>query len=146
MSYHKNNTFLNTIFQVSVNGPLIVSMKWYRMIECDVIQSLLSELASMYLFLYLHLLITSDLLFSMLSFPCRAIISFSLRHRLHSFELWLYDLRVPKICQDISEVLFADIIFQYLLDSSVSVWYLMLLNVFLCFVFLSLNALSLTSE
>ena len=145
MSYHKNNTFLNTIFQVSVNGPLIVSVKWYRMIECDVIQSLLSELASMYLFLYLHLLITSDLLFSMLSFSCRAITSFSLRHRIYSFELWLYDLRVPKICQDIFEVLFADIIFQYSFDSSTSVWYLMLLNVFLCFAFLSLNALSPTS-
>ena len=145
MSYHKNNTFLNTIFQVSVNGPLIVSMKLYRMIECDAIQSLLSELASMYLFLYLHSLITSDLLFSMLSFPFRAITSFSLRHRIHSFELQLYDLRVPKICQDIFEALFADIIFQYSFDSSVSVWYLMLLNVFLCFAFLSLNAVSLTS-
>ena len=120
-------------------------MKWYRMIECDVIWSLLSELASMYLFLYLLLLITSDLLFSMLSFPCRAIISFPLRHRIHSFELWLYDRRVPKICQDIFEVLFADIIFQYSFDSSVSVWYLMLLNIFLCFAFLSLNAVLLTS-
>ena len=57
--------------------------------------------------------------------------SFSLSYRRHRLELWLYDLWVPKIFQDMFEVLFADIIFQYLFDSSVSVWYLMLLNVFL---------------
>ena len=85
----------------------------------------------MYLFLCLHLLIISDLLFSMLSSLCRAMASFSLRHRRHRLELWLYDLWVPEISQDMFEVLFADIIFQYSFDSSVSVWYLMLLNVFL---------------
>ena len=85
----------------------------------------------MYLLLCLHLLIISDLLFSMLSFLCRAMASFSLRHRRHRLELWLYDLWVPKISQDTFEVLFADTIFQYSFDSSVSVRYLMLLNVFL---------------
>ena len=98
----------------------------------------------MYLFLCMHLLIISDLLFSMLSFLCRAIAGFSLRHRRHRLELWLYDLWVPKIFQDMFEVLFADIIFQDSFDSSVSVWYLMLLNVFLWFRYLSLNAVSLT--
>ena len=78
----------------------------------------------MYLFLCLHLRIISDLFFSMLSSLCRAMASFSLRHRRHHLELWLYDLWVPKISQDTFEVLFADIIFQYLFDSSVSVWYL----------------------
>ena len=75
----------------------------------------------MYLFLCLHLLITPDLLFSMLSSLCRAIASFSLRHRRHRLELWLYDLWVPKISQDMLEVLFANKIFQYSFDSSVSV-------------------------
>ena len=98
----------------------------------------------MYLFLCLHLLIISDLLFSMLSSLCRAIASFSLRHRRHRLELWLYDLWVPKISQDMFEVLFADIIFQYSFDSSVSVCYLMLLNVFLWFAYLNFNAVSLT--
>ena len=46
--------------------------------------------------------------------------------------------------QDIFEGLFADIIFQYSFDSSVSVWYLVLLKVFLWFTYLSLNAVSLT--
>ena len=77
----------------------------------------------MYLFMGLHLLIISDLWFSMLPSLCRAIASFSLRHRRHCLELWLYDLRVPKIAQDRFEVLFADIIFQYSFDSSVSVWF-----------------------
>ena len=83
----------------------------------------------MYLFLCLHLLITSDLLFSMLSSPCRAITSSSLWHRRHHIELWLYDLWVSKISQDMFEVLFTAIIFQYSFDNSVSVWYLILLNV-----------------
>ena len=101
----------------------------------------------MYLFLCLHLVIISDLLFSMLSSLCRAIASFSLRLRRHRIELWLYDLWVPKISQDIFEVLFADVIFQCSFDSSVSVsnvrlivLYLILLNVFLWFAYLSLNA------
>ena len=51
----------------------------------------------MYLFLCLHLLIIADLLFRMLSSLCRAMASFSLRHRSHRLELWLYDLWVPKI-------------------------------------------------
>ena len=85
----------------------------------------------MYLFLCPHLLIISDLLFSMLSSSCRAIASFSLRHRRHCLEFCLYDWWVLKISQDMFEVLFGDDIFQYSLDSSVSVWYLMLLNVFL---------------
>ena len=37
------------------------------------------------------------------------------------------------------EVLFDDILFQYSFDSFVSVWYLMLLNVFLWFAYLSLK-------
>ena len=37
----------------------------------------------------------------------------------------------------------ADIIFQYSFDSSVSVWYLMLLYVFLSFAYLTLNTVSL---
>ena len=84
----------------------------------------------MCLFLYLHLLIISDLLFSMLSSLCRATASFSLRHRRHRLQLWLYDLWVSKISQATFEVLFANIIFQYSLNSSVSVWYLMFLKVF----------------
>ena len=84
----------------------------------------------MYLYLCLHLLITSDLLFSMLSSSCRAIASFSLGHGRHCLEIWLYDLRVPKISQDIFLVLFVGIIFQYSFDNSLLVWYLMLLNVF----------------
>ena len=85
----------------------------------------------MYMFLFLHLLITSDLLFSMLLSSCRAIASFSSRNRRHHLELWLYVLWVPKISQDRFEVLFADMIVQYSYDSSVSVWYLMLLNFFM---------------
>ena len=84
----------------------------------------------MYLFLCLHLLIIADLLFSMLLSLCRALVSFPLRHRRHRLELWLYDLWVPKISQDLFEFLLADIVFQYSFDSSVSVWYLMQLNVF----------------
>ena len=38
-----------------------------------------------------HLLITSDLLFYMLSSLCRAIASFSLRHRKHHLEFCLYE-------------------------------------------------------
>ena len=96
----------------------------------------------MHMFLFLHLLITSDLLFSMLLSSCRAIASFSSRNRRHHLELWLYVLWVPKISQDMFEVLLADMIVQYSYDSSVSVWYLMLLNFFLWFVYLSLNAVS----
>ena len=70
--------------------------------------------------------------------------SFSLRHRRHSLELWLYNLWVPKISQDMFEVLLDEIIFQYSFDSSLSVWYLILLNVFLWFGYLSLNAVSQT--
>ena len=66
----------------------------------------------MYLFLCLHLLIFSELLFSMLSSLCRSIASFSVRHRRHRLELWLYDLWVPQISQDMFEVLFTDIVFQ----------------------------------
>ena len=65
----------------------------------------------------------------MLSCLRRAITSFSLRHRTLRLELWLNDLWVTKISQDMFEVLFTDIIFQYWFDSSVLVWYLMLLNV-----------------
>ena len=71
-------------------------------------------------------------------------LAFQLRDRRHRLELWLYDLWVPKTYQDMFEVLFADIIFQYSFDSSVSVWYLMLLNVFLWFAYLRLNAVSQT--
>ena len=85
-------------------------------------------MAGMYLFLYLHLPITSDLLFSMLPFLYGVTASFTLRHRRHYLELWLYYLWVPKISQDMFEVLFADMIFQYSFDSSASVWHLMLLN------------------
>ena len=77
----------------------------------------------MYLFPCLHLLIISDILFSMFLSLCKAIASFSLTHRRHRLELWLYELWVPKISQDMYEVLFADIIFQYTFGSSVSVWY-----------------------
>ena len=63
---------------------------------------------------------------------------------IRDIELWLYDLLVPKTSQDIFEVLLAGIMFQYSFDSSISVWYLMLLNVFLWFAYLSLNAVSLT--
>ena len=41
------------------------------------------------------------------------------------------------------KVLLADMVFQYLFDSSV--WYFMLLNVYLKLAYLSLNAVSLTS-
>ena len=44
------------------------------------------------------------------------------------------------------EVLFPDMIFQYSFDSSVSVWYFMLLNVFYGFAYPSLNAVTLTPE
>ena len=98
----------------------------------------------MYLFLCLHLLITSDLLLNMLSSLSRAIASFSLRHRRYRLELWLYYLSIPKISQDMFEVLFADMIFQYWSNGSVSVWYLISLNVFLWFAYRSLNAVSLT--
>ena len=85
----------------------------------------------MYLFLCLHLLIISDLLFSMLSSLCRATASFSLRHRRHRLELWLHDFWVPKISLDMFQVLFADVIFQYSFDSSVSVWYFDVVECFL---------------
>ena len=81
----------------------------------------------------------------MLSSLCRVIASFSVRHRRHRLELWLYDSWVPKISQDMFEALFPDIIFQYSFDSSVSVWYLMLLNVFLMVRTSELNAVSLTA-
>ena len=48
----------------------------------------------------------------MLSSLCRSIASFSVRHRRHRLELWLHDLWVPKISQDMFEVLFTDIVFQ----------------------------------
>ena len=120
------------------------SIHWYHMtlIWRHLVLAVIT--GSMYLFLCLHLLIISDLLCSMLSSLCRATASFSLRHRRHRLELWLYDLWVPKISQDTFEVLFADIIFQYSFDSSVSVWYLMLLNVFLWFAYLRLNVVSQT--
>ena len=95
-------------------------------------------------FLCLHLLNILGLLFSMLSSLFRAIASFLLKQRRHRVELWLYDLWVPKIYQDMFEILFADVIFQCSFDSSASVWYLMLLNVFLWFAYLSLNAVSQT--
>ena len=71
--------------------------------------------------------------FSMLSSLCRAIASFSLEHRRHRLELRLYDLWVPKISQDMFKLFLAGLIFPYLFDSSVSVWNLMLLNVFFMF-------------
>ena len=66
----------------------------------------------MYLFLRQHSLITSDLLFNMLSSLCRAMASFSLRRRRHRLEFCISfrTLWVPKIFQDMFEVLFADII------------------------------------
>ena len=73
----------------------------------------------MYLFLCLHLLIISDLLFSMLSSLLRVIANFSLRHRRHCLELWLYDFWVTKISQDMFGVFLADIILQYSFDRSV---------------------------
>ena len=75
------------------------SIQWYRMTLIWRHLVLAVILASMYLFLYLHLLIISDLLFSMLSSLCRAITSFSLRHRRHRLEHWLHDLLVPKISE-----------------------------------------------
>ena len=78
----------------------------------------------------------------MLSSLCRAIVSFSLRHRRHRLELWFYDVWVPKISQAMFEILFADMIFQYSFDSSISVWYFMLENAFLWFAYLRLNAVS----
>ena len=134
----RTNSFV--LEQLTVKSPI----QWYHMtliwrhLVLDVITGI------MYLFLCLHLLIISDLLFSMLSFLCRAMASFSLRHRRHRLEPWLYDLWVSKISQDMLGVLFTDIIFQFSFDSSVSVWYLMLLNVFLWFAYLSLNAVSQT--
>ena len=83
----------------------------------------------MYLFLCLHLFITSHLLFSMLSSLCRGIPSRSLGHWRYSLDLYLHELFVSKISEDMLEVWFADIIFQYLFDSSESVWYLILVNV-----------------
>ena len=74
----------------------------------------------MYLFLRQHLLITSDLLFNMLSSLCRAMASFSLRRRRHRLEFCVSfrTFWVPKIFQDMFEVLFADIITsQYSFDS-----------------------------
>ena len=50
---------------------------------------------------------------------------------------------VPKFSK-IFEVLLAYMVFQYSFDSSVSVWYFLLLNVFYFFAYLSLNAVSLT--
>ena len=72
-----------------------------------------------------NLLITSNLLFSLLSFLCRAIASFSLKHRRHRLELWFYDLWVLIISQDMFEVLFADMIFPNIRLIVLSVWYLM---------------------
>ena len=46
--------------------------------------------------------------------------------------------------QDTFEVLFTDVIFQYSFDSPASVWYFMLLNIFLWLAYLSLDAVSLT--
>ena len=50
---------------------------------------------------------------------------------------------VPRISQDMFEVFFADMIYQYSFDSSVSVWHFMLLNVFFWFTYQSFNAVSL---
>ena len=72
----------------------------------------------------------------MLSSLCRVVASLSLRHRRCRLELWLYDLLVPKISQDMLEVIFADLIFQYLFDSSASVWYFMMFYILFYFCFM----------
>ena len=64
------------------------------------------------------------------------VASLSLRHRRCRLELWLYDLWVPKISQDMFEVIFADLMFQYLFDSSASVWYFMMFYILFYFCFM----------
>ena len=69
--------------------------------------AVITSLSETYLFLCLHLLIISDLLFSMLSYLCRAIASFSLRYRrpeitpyldtLHAVSVWLRFGKLPEI-------------------------------------------------
>ena len=84
---HQQKKFYNE--QLLLNS----SAQWYHITECDVISpSCHNWLACNWLASVLAIAYHFGSFFIMFSSPCRTIASFSLGHRRHRLELWLYFL------------------------------------------------------
>ena len=86
---------------------------------------------TLYSFRCLHWEITSERLFNNISLGSSTISNFSCKHKLHLFELGLYDLQLPFMLQDIRGWSFLFANFQYSVDNLVSFLFFSTLKYFL---------------